>query len=380
MSSAEPTLSLPDSSVPPVAESAQAPELHSAAAAAGDAEAQYRLGLCHVHGWGTPVNADRAVEWLRRAAEQGHAGAADSLGVRYATGQGVPQDDRTAVLWFRRAARAGHRVALYNLGLACYFGTGTAVDPVEACACFWRAAALGDELAIESRDRVWAELSAEQQAAVRQTLAQAAILRHELGVIFIGSSTGGTEALRAILPQLPATMPPICVVQHIQSNYSEKLAASLNRDCAFPVHHAGHGEILRPGSVYIAPAGRHMRLIATNETLRLRLCDDVPVHHQRPAVDVLFRSAAKISWTRALGIVLTGMGRDGAAGLFALRRAGARTVVQDESTSVVYGMPKAAWKCGAAESQVALGRMPALMLAWAHQQRQPRSQLPPATD
>lgn len=349
-----------------------APSQFAAAAARGDPEAQFQLGLCHVHGWNTAVDPAAAVQWLRRAAEQGHAGAADSLGVRYATGQGVPLDETVAVQWFRRAARQGHRVALYNLGLACYFGTGTAADPVEACVSFWRAAAAGDEAATAARDRVWSELTAAQQEAARRLLSAPALLKQELGVICIGSSTGGTEALREILPALPATMPPICIVQHIQEGYSARLAASLDQRCALAIRHAAHGEPLLPGAVYVAPAGSHLVLAETAAALQVRLHTGAPCHHQRPSVDVLFHSTAQLQPARALGLVLTGMGRDGAAGLLAMRRAGAFTCTQDEATSAVYGMPRAARENGGADLAVALERIPALLQAWASGQRPPR--------
>ncbi len=181
-------------------------------------------------------------------------------------------------------------------------------------------------------------------------------------VIVIGASTGGVEALRFVLPRLPADLPPILVVQHIPPRFSRTMAQHLDELCPFPVREAEDGEEASWGTCLVAPGDFHMALVKSVGGYRVRLAQSPPVHHCRPAVDVLFRSAAEHAGQDAVAVLLTGMGVDGARGMLALRTLGARTLAQDESSCVVFGMPQAAIKLGAAEKVVPLHRMPQALM------------------
>ena len=181
-------------------------------------------------------------------------------------------------------------------------------------------------------------------------------------VILIGASTGGVEALRFLLPRLPDGLPPMAVVQHIPPNFSRIMAERLNDLCPFEVREACDGDELRRGLCLVAPGDFHLALVPFGRGYRTRLTQSPPVHHCRPAVDVLFRSAVEHAGAQAVAVLLTGMGVDGARGMQELRRAGARTLVQDEETCVVYGMPQAAFKLGAADAVVPLQEMSGAIL------------------
>ena len=181
-------------------------------------------------------------------------------------------------------------------------------------------------------------------------------------ILLLGSSTGGVEALRYLLPRLPAGIPPIAVVQHIPPNFSRMMAERLNDLCPFEVREAADGDDLRPGLCLVAPGDFHLALTRSGRGYRARLTQSPPVHHCRPAVDVLFRSAAEHAGPRAVAVLLTGMGMDGARGLQALRATGACTLAEHEESCIVYGMPKAAIEMGAAEQAVPLPRMPEAIL------------------
>jgi two-component system chemotaxis response regulator CheB len=175
-------------------------------------------------------------------------------------------------------------------------------------------------------------------------------------IILIGSSTGGTEALKDILPVLPPNLPPICIVQHIPAGYSAALAKRLNELSKLEVREAVDGESLERGKVLIAPGDLHMVLVKRGaDGYGVRLKQGPKVNQCRPSVDVLFESAAPLVGNKAVAGILTGMGEDGARGLLALRNAGSKTFAQDEKTSVVYGMPRKAFESGGAQKQVALG-------------------------
>ncbi|HEX4179846.1 MAG TPA: chemotaxis response regulator protein-glutamate methylesterase [Caulobacteraceae bacterium] len=175
--------------------------------------------------------------------------------------------------------------------------------------------------------------------------------------IAIGSSTGGVEALLTILSEFPADCPPTVVTQHMPASFTHSFAERLNRACAAQVSEAVDGDVLAPGRIYIAPGGdRHLEVTGTS-THRCRLTESDAVSGHRPSVDVLFSSMAAAAGARTLGIILTGMGRDGAGGLLTLRKAGARTLGQDEASSVVYGMPKVAFEIGAVERQLPLRKI-----------------------
>lgn len=169
-------------------------------------------------------------------------------------------------------------------------------------------------------------------------------------VILMGASTGGTEALKNVLTRLPADLPGICVVQHIPAHFSLAFANRLNELCAMEVREARDGDVVRPGLVLVAPGGYHMVLRKRVGGYDVVLNEGPRVHYQRPAVDVLFNSAVKAgAGPKSLGILLTGMGSDGAQGMLELRHAGATTIAQDEATCVVYGMPREAARLGAAQ-------------------------------
>jgi two-component system, chemotaxis family, protein-glutamate methylesterase/glutaminase len=179
-------------------------------------------------------------------------------------------------------------------------------------------------------------------------------LYHPRSLILLGASTGGTEALREVLTALPPDLPGIAIVQHIPAHFSKAFADRLNTICAFEVREAADGDKLTPGLALIAPGNFHMMLQWAGECYRVRITDGPMVWHQRPAVDLLFKSAADLAGAHAIAGVLTGMGKDGAEGLLRLREKGATTFAQDEATSVVYGMPRVAWENGAAQRQLAL--------------------------
>lgn len=181
-------------------------------------------------------------------------------------------------------------------------------------------------------------------------------------VILIGSSTGGVEALRYLLPRLPAGLPPIAVVQHIPPNFSRSMAEHLNKLCPFEVREAREGDELRHSLCLVAPGDFHLALVRAGLGYRVRLTQSPPVHHCRPAVDVLFRSAAEHAGAQAVAVLLTGMGSDGARGMQALRAAGARTLAEHEDSCVVYGMPQAAIKLGVVDQVVPLEEMPQALL------------------
>lgn len=168
-------------------------------------------------------------------------------------------------------------------------------------------------------------------------------------VLAIGASTGGTEALRAVLSRLPANVPPTVIVQHMPQFFTKSFAERLNSLCAMEVKEAEDGELLRPGKVLLAPGNFHMVLKRSGAQYHVEVKDGPLVFHQRPAVEVLFRSVARFAGANAVGVILTGMGKDGAQGLLEMREAGARTIAQDEQSCVVFGMPKEAIALGAAE-------------------------------
>lgn len=174
-------------------------------------------------------------------------------------------------------------------------------------------------------------------------------------IVAIAASTGGPRALAEIIPALPANLnAAVLIVQHLPSGFTESLAQRLNRASVLPVAEARHGERLLANRVYLAPGGRHMSVAATEAELRIALDDGPPVWGMRPAADRLFRSVAAHGGGSAVGVVLTGMGRDGAEGLGEMRRAGAWGIVQDRASSIVYGMPAAALEAAGADAVRAL--------------------------
>ncbi|MBK1680176.1 protein-glutamate methylesterase/protein-glutamine glutaminase [Rhodocyclus tenuis] len=177
-------------------------------------------------------------------------------------------------------------------------------------------------------------------------------------VIAIGTSTGGTQALEAVLTRLPATCLGIVVVQHMPEKFTAMFAERLNSLCKIEVREAKNGDRVTPGRALIAPGGKHMLLKRSGAQYIVDVVDGPLVNRHKPSVDVLFRSVARFAGGNALGIIMTGMGDDGARGLKEMHEAGAHTVAQDEASCVVFGMPKEAIKLGAADQVVALDRIP----------------------
>ncbi len=176
-------------------------------------------------------------------------------------------------------------------------------------------------------------------------------------VVAIGTSTGGTQALEAVLTALPRVCPGIVIVQHMPEKFTGAFAERLNGLCQIEVREAVNGDRVLPGRALIAQGGRHMLLKRSGAQYHVEIVDGPPVTRHRPSVDVLFRSVAKCAGKNALGIIMTGMGDDGAKGLKEMRDMGARTLGQDEYSCVVYGMPKEAAKLGAVNKELPLGRI-----------------------
>lgn len=181
-------------------------------------------------------------------------------------------------------------------------------------------------------------------------------------VVAIGTSTGGTQALEAILTRLPRTVPGIVIVQHMPERFTAAFAQRLDTLCQITVREAQHLDRVLPGTALIAPGGRHMQLRRSGAQYQVEVLSGPPVNRHCPSVDVLLRSVARTAGSNALGIILTGMGDDGARGLLQMREAGADTIAQDEATSVVYGMPKEAVKLGAVKRSAALEAMASLIV------------------
>ena len=176
-------------------------------------------------------------------------------------------------------------------------------------------------------------------------------------IVVMGASTGGTQALQQILTSLPKTAPGIAVVQHMPEGFTRSFAARLDELCEVEVKEAADQDVLQPGRVLIAAGDRHLLLRRSGSRFRVDVKNGPLVSGHRPSVDLLFKSAARWAGRNAVGVLLTGMGKDGARGLLEMRRAGASTVAQDEESSVVYGMPREAAAIGAADRIVPLSRM-----------------------
>jgi two-component system chemotaxis response regulator CheB len=186
----------------------------------------------------------------------------------------------------------------------------------------------------------------------------AAMARTTQGVVAIGTSTGGTQALERVLTQLPAVSPAIVIVQHMPEKFTAAFAQRLNTLCDIEVKEAVDGDRVFPGRALIAPGGRHMRLQRSGAQYRVEVFDGPQVNRHRPSVDVLFRSVSKMAGRNALGVIMTGMGDDGALGMKDMHDGGATTVAQDEDTCVVYGMPKEAVKRGGVDTICPITEIP----------------------
>jgi two-component system chemotaxis response regulator CheB len=181
-------------------------------------------------------------------------------------------------------------------------------------------------------------------------------------IILLGASTGGTEALKSVLNRLPDGLPGICIVQHIPPVFSNAFAARLNETCAFEVREAVSGDEIRPGLALVAPGDYHMMVLWDSGHYRVVLNQGPPQHYTRPAVDMLFNSAAACAGGYAVAGLLTGMGSDGAQGMKKLKSAGAATIAQNEETCVVYGMPRAAVELGAVDQILPLDDIPGALV------------------
>lgn len=183
-------------------------------------------------------------------------------------------------------------------------------------------------------------------------------------LVAIGTSTGGTQALEAVLTKLPATCLGIVIVQHMPEKFTAMFAERLNGLCPIEVREAKNGDRVIPGRALIAPGGKHMMLKRSGAQYVVEVVDGPVVNRHKPSVDVLFRSAAKFAGKNALGIIMTGMGDDGARGLKEMHDAGARTIAQDEASSVVFGMPKEAIKLGAVDQVLSLDSIPGAIVGF----------------
>lgn len=187
-------------------------------------------------------------------------------------------------------------------------------------------------------------------------------------IVAIGSSTGGVEALLAILSEFPENCPPTVITQHMPAMFTASFAARLDRLCKPRVSEAVDGAPLSVGHVYVAPGGHAHLEIVRKAGMQCRLRESEAVNGHRPSVDVLFHSVAQVAGDRSLGVILTGMGRDGAEGLLAMRRSGAETIGQDQASSLVYGMPKAAYELGSVARQLPLHKIGAHILGSTNQE------------
>ena len=188
-------------------------------------------------------------------------------------------------------------------------------------------------------------------------------------LVAIGASTGGVEALRILVAALPADAPAVLIAQHMPARFTTTFAARLDGLSAVRVAEATHGERLLPGHVYLAPGGFHLRLGRSGANYVCQIGDDPPVSGHRPSVDALFHSVADCAGPRAIGVILTGMGRDGADGLLHMREAGAHTIGEHESTAMIYGMPKAAHQIGATAEELPIEKIAPHILSLTNTQR-----------
>ena len=253
--------------------------------------------------------------------------------------------------------QAGSETALQALELG-------AVDVVAKQNSAWNSGGLREQLAQRVKGAARARLSLLKSAGAAGSPAASAggIDFSPRQLIVIGASTGGTEAVKDVLTRLPAELPGICIVQHIPAVFSKAFAERLNDCCALEVREAAHGDEVRPGTALVAPGDFHMVVEWDVNCYRVKLRQDPPIHFTRPAVDMLFNSAAQCAGRHAVGVLLTGMGRDGAAGMQQLKLAGAINLAQDEATCVVYGMPRAAVELGVVDRVLPLEQMPQAML------------------
>ena len=229
------------------------------------------------------------------------------------------------------------------------------------------------ELMDEIREKVRTAASAHVRATAPTTRSVASLIRQPVtlpvsreGIIVIGASAGGTQAIAEIMERLPRSTPGIAIVQHMPPKFTASFAERLNNQCALEVREAKSGDRLKQGVALVAPGGYHLEIMRAGGGYAVRVFEDEPVNRHRPSVDVLFNSAARIAGADALGIILTGMGGDGARGLQAMKMAGAYTIAQDEKSCVVFGMPEQAIRQGGVCEIASLDRIAERILEWAN--------------
>jgi len=226
---------------------------------------------------------------------------------------------------------------------------------------------IADKIRAAARARLKVARQPGTDATAGAAASQAPMLRSPLlsteKLIIIGASTGGTEAIKEVLQPLPPDCPGIMIAQHMPPGFTRSFAQRLDGLCRITVKEAEHGDRVLPGHAYIAPGGFHLSLARSGANYVAQLDQEEPVNRHRPSIDVLFDSVAKHAGKNAIGVILTGMGRDGAAGLLRMRQAGAYTLAQDEASCVVFGMPREAIAMGAANEIAGIDEMSQRLMA-----------------
>ncbi|HVS72050.1 MAG TPA: chemotaxis response regulator protein-glutamate methylesterase [Phycisphaerae bacterium] len=263
---------------------------------------------------------------------------------------------------FLRKLMAHHPIPVIVLSSLTAHGTETAIQAMEAGAV----EVLSKPTAAYAIDEMGPRLISKIKLAARARVAPAkqfstsapapklSMAATTDKLLAIGASTGGVQALTEVLTAFPKNAPGTVIVQHMPAHFTTSFATRLNTMCQVEVREAVDGDSVVSGRVLIAPGGSHTLLRRSGSMYYVQIKDGPEVHHQKPSVDILFDSVAKYAGQNAVGAILTGMGKDGAMGLLKMRRAGSRTIAQDEATSIVYGMPMEAFKCGAAEQVLPL--------------------------
>jgi two-component system, chemotaxis family, protein-glutamate methylesterase/glutaminase len=229
---------------------------------------------------------------------------------------------------------------------------------------------LMEEIRAKVREAAGAHLRPAVAPVVKPIVAQtfSSVRASRSGIIVIGASAGGTQAITEIMMKLPRNTPGIAIVQHMPPKFTASFAERLHNQCDIEVSEAKSGDRLKPGVALIAPGGYHMSIMRAAGGYAVRIYTDEPVNRHRPSVDVLFESAARVAGKDAMGILLTGMGSDGAMGMYDMKQAGAYTIAQDEKSCVVFGMPEQAIRLGAVREVVSLDRIPDAIANWAQPQ------------
>jgi len=218
-------------------------------------------------------------------------------------------------------------------------------------------AQLAEKIRAASRARFFKRLTPTAKSQATANMSSGAMTQTTNKIVAIGSSTGGTEALSVILSQIPPSCPGIVVAQHMPPHFTKTFADRLNSICHIKVKEGEDNDSVVPGTCLIAPGNFHMLLKRSGARYFVEVKTGPMIHHQRPAVDVLFNSVAKYAGANAVGVILTGMGADGAVGLKAMKQAGSKTIAQDEESCVVFGMPKEAIKTGCVDKVMSLKRI-----------------------